>query len=348
MSTPFYRLTSVQILLSTCLFVGLFLVYLSLGAVYIPIVDILDLFKAYLMGGSELALQEQPLASAIVLHIRLPRACAAILAGGALALAGACTQGLFKNPLASPDILGVSAGSSFGAVLAIVTGLSFMHPLWLPVFTTVGALAASALIYLLASRHSSTQILFLILTGLALSSLLGGARMGMLLMAQQYEMSQFVFWAMGGLDGRVWQHLVWPAPVIVVVSVLLLRESRSLNLLALGEESAHGLGLNIKATRFKLLIFATLLTAMSIAIAGPIGFIGLMVPHLVRLIVGPAHEKLLPFSAIFGVIFLLVCDLIGRWIIAPNELKVGIITSFIGGCYFIGLIIRFQRKGYLA
>ncbi|PKH09296.1 iron ABC transporter permease [Moritella sp. Urea-trap-13] len=342
---PFYRFTSIQILCSVLLFIGLFLLYLSLGAIHIPIRDILDLFKTYLVGGSELALAEQPLASAVVLHIRLPRACAAIFAGGALALAGACTQGLFKNPLASPDVLGVSSGSSFGAVLAIVTGLAVMDPMWLPIFTTVGALVAAGLIYLLASRHSSTQILFLILTGLALSSLLGGARMGLLLMAQQYEMSQFVFWAMGGLDGRTWSQLMWPAPVITVVAVLLLRESRSLNLLALGEESAHGLGLNVKKTRFKLLLYATLLTAMSIAVAGPIGFIGLMVPHLVRLIVGPTHEKLLPFSALFGVVFLLACDLLGRWIIAPNELKVGIITSFIGGCYFIALIIRFQRKG---
>ncbi|MBD1569644.1 MULTISPECIES: iron ABC transporter permease [Aliivibrio] len=345
---PFYRLTSFQAIVSTCLFIGLFLTYLSLGAVHIPIIDILAMFKSYIFGGSELATKEYPLASAIVMHIRLPRACAAIMAGGALALAGSCTQGLFKNPLASPDVLGVSSGSSFGAVIAIVTGFSFMNPIWLPVFTTVGALAASAFIYVLASRHSSSQILFLILTGLALSSLLGGARMGLLLMAQQYEVSQFVFWAMGGLDGRMWQHLLWPTPVIIIVSTLLLKESRSLNLLALGEESAHGMGLNVKQTRFKLLMFATLLTAMSIAIAGPIGFIGLMVPHLVRLLVGPSHEKLLPFSAIFGVIFLLVCDLLGRWIIAPNELKAGIITSFIGGCYFIGLIIRFQRKGRLA
>ncbi|WP_017220841.1 FecCD family ABC transporter permease [Moritella dasanensis] len=342
---PFYRLTAVQTLFSVLLFCGLFLLYLSFGAIHIPISDILALFKAYFVGGSELALTEQPLASAVVLHIRLPRACAAILAGGSLALAGACTQGLFRNPLASPDVLGVSAGSSFGAVLAIVTGFSFMNPMWLPIFTTVGALAAAAVIYLLASRHASTQILFLILTGLALSSLLGGARMGLLLMAQQYEMSQFVFWAMGGLDGRTWSQLMWPAPIIVVVSALLLRECRALNLLALGEENAHGMGLNIKKTRLKLLMFSTLLTAMSIAVAGPIGFIGLMVPHLVRLIVGPTHEKLLPFSALFGVIFLLACDLLGRWIIAPNELKVGIITSFIGGCYFIALIIRFQRKG---
>ncbi|PMH44560.1 iron ABC transporter [Vibrio sp. 10N.286.49.B3] len=344
---PFYRYSAFQIPFTLCLFLALFFAYLSIGAVSVPVADIIAMFKAYLLGGSELATQEQPLASAIVLHIRFPRACAAIFAGGALALAGACTQGLFKNPLASPDVLGVSSGSSFGAVMAIVTGFSFMHPLWLPVFTTVGALSATLFIYLLASKTSSSQILFLILAGLALSSLLGGATMGILLMAQQYEVSQFVFWTMGGLDGRMWQHLFYPAPIILIVGVILLRHTKALNLLALGEESAHGMGLNVQKTRFRLLLCATLLTAMSIAVAGPIGFIGLMVPHLVRLLVGPDHVKLLPYSAIFGIIFLLLCDLLGRWIIAPHELKAGIITSFIGGCYFIGLIIRFQRKGQL-
>lgn len=123
----FYRLTSFQAVAAICIFLGLFLAYLSLGAVHIPIIDILAMFKSYIFGGSELATKEYPLASAIVMHIRLPRACAAIMAGGALALAGACTQGLFKNPLASPDVLGVSSGSSFGAVIAIVTGFSFMN-----------------------------------------------------------------------------------------------------------------------------------------------------------------------------------------------------------------------------
>ncbi len=340
---PFYRLTSFQIFCSVSLFFGLFLTYLSLGAVYISVFDMLAMLKTYLLSGSEVAAQEHPLVSAIVMHIRLPRACAAILAGGALALAGTVTQGLFRNPLASPDVLGVSSGSSFGAVLAIVSGFSFINPLWLPVFTTIGALTVSIFIYSLALRQFSSQILFLILTGLALSSLLGGARMGLLLTAQQYEVNQFVFWAMGGLDGRMWLHLLWPAPVIMITSLVLLKDGRTLNLLALGDENAHGIGLNIKKVRFKLLMLTTLLTAMSIAIAGPLGFIGLMVPHLVRLLVGPANQKLLPFSAIFGSIFLLLCDLLGRWIIAPNELKAGIITSFIGGCYFMVLIIRLQK-----
>ena len=169
--------------------------------------------------------------------------------------------------------------------------------------------------------------------------------MGVLLTAQQYEISEFVFWTMGGLDSRVWQQLLWPTPIIVIAAIVLLRHGQVLNLLALGEQNAHGMGVNVRRSRFTLLVLTTVLTAMAIAVAGPIGFIGLIVPHLVRLILGPDNRRLLPFSAIFGALFLLLCDLLARTVIAPNELKTGIITAIIGGIYFIALLIRSQYKG---
>ena len=336
--------TSYQWLLTSVIFIVTVIANLSLGSVSIPITDITGLLHTYLIQGSHAAAEQYPLANAIVLHIRLPRACAAILAGGALALAGACSQGLFKNPLASPDILGISAGSSFAAVIAIVTGISATAIGWLPLFTTIGALTSALLVYMLAAK-SHQQGLFIILAGLAVSSLLGGLTMGVLLTAQQYEISEFVFWTMGGLDSRVWQQLLWPTPIIVIAAIVLLRHGQVLNLLALGEQNAHGMGVNVRRSRFTLLVLTTVLTAMAIAVAGPIGFIGLIVPHLVRLILGPDNRRLLPFSAIFGALFLLLCDLLARTVIAPNELKTGIITAVIGGIYFIALLIRSQYKG---
>ena len=334
----------IQGLLAVTVLLLLLIIYLSLGSVAIPIHDIFAMLVSYIHGGEALAQQQYPLASAIILQIRLPRACAAILAGSALALAGACSQGLFRNPLASPDILGISAGSSFAAVVAIVSGLTVVNPALLPLVTAIGALTTATIVYLIA-RQTQQHGLFIILAGLAVSSLLGGLTMGVLLTAQQYEVSEFVFWTMGGLDARTWQQLLWPTPIIIITAWILLRHGQILNLLALGEQNAHGMGINVRRSRRILLLLTTLLTAMAIAVAGPIGFIGLIVPHLARLLIGPNNRILLHFSALFGAMFLLICDLIARTVIAPNELKTGIITAVIGGIYFIALLIRSQYKG---
>ncbi|OBT13519.1 iron ABC transporter [Vibrio sp. UCD-FRSSP16_10] len=320
---------------------------LILGAVDLSIIDLFSYLKLLITEGQTVAASQYPMISAIVVHIRLPRVIAAIAAGSALALAGACTQGLFRNPLASPDILGVSAGSSFGAVIAITSGLSITHPLWTPIIACIGALTCAMFVFVLARNSSTGQTLYLILAGLALSSLLGGATLAVLLFARQYEVSQFVFWTMGGLEGRIWTQIIWPLPVIVVCATWLLRHSKWLNTLSIGDEAAHGLGMNVGRSRFLLLLCASVLTAMSIAIAGPIGFIGLMVPHLVRMLTGANHISLLPLSALFGAIFLLICDLIGRYIIAPYEIKAGIITAIVGGIYFLWLVVRVQKQGRL-
>ncbi|CAM2947706.1 FecCD family ABC transporter permease [Vibrio rarus] len=320
---------------------------LALGAVSIPLTHLFAFIGQWCMQGYDAASAQYPMVSAIVLHIRLPRVIAAIAAGGALALAGACTQGLFRNPLASPDVLGVSAGSSFGAVIAIASGLSIVHPLWIPVSACIGALICALFIFIIARNAGSGQTLYLILAGLALSSLLGGATMGVLLFAQQYEVNQFVFWTMGGLEGRLWQHIIWPLPIIIIASIWLLRRAQWLNILSIGDEAAHGLGMDVARSRFLLLFCAAILTAMSIAIAGPIGFIGLMVPHLVRLLTGANHISLLPISALFGATFLIACDLLGRYVIAPYEIKAGIITAIVGGLYFLLLVVRVQKQGRL-
>lgn len=347
MQIPEHRQT---LLISLLVFIApvLFVLYLAAGAVALPMTEVASVLKFALLNQSELARELYPRTTAILLHIRLPRAIAALLAGGALALAGAASQGLFRNPLASPDILGISAGSSLGAVIAITGGLSMIHPLIIPAASVIGALGTAALVYLLAMRSALLQqLLFVILAGLALSSLLSGATSAALLMARQYEISQFVFWTMGGLEGRMWAHVLWPAPAIIAVSLLLMKQRHALNLIAFGEENAHGMGLNVIRAQRLTLFGSAVLTALAISIAGPVGFVGLMIPHLVRLMIGPNHRRLLPVSALVGGLFVLLADLLGRTLIAPHEIKVGVLTALIGGSYFIYLIVRIQQRGQL-
>lgn len=326
----------------------LFVTYLGVGAVPLSVNEIFAVLSAAVHNDIAGARAEWPQATAILLYIRLPRALAAVLVGAALALAGAASQGLFRNPLASPDILGISAGSSLGAVIAISTGLSMLHPLMLPLAAMSGAVGAAWVVYLLALRAGfGQQLLFVILAGLALSSLLVGATSALLLMAQQYEISQFIFWTMGGLEGRLWSHILWPALPLLIMAVLVLAQAKPLNLIALGEDNAHGIGLNVVHTQRLTLLACALLTALAIAMAGPVGFVGLMIPHLVRLLVGPDHRTLLPLCALTGAAFVLFADLLARILIAPHEIKVGILTALMGGSYFLMLLLRIQRQGQL-
>jgi len=334
---------------SAMLFVslGILAAYLSLGAVPLPLSDIIETLYIAVTEGESAARDAHPKVVAILFYIQGPRALAAILAGGGLALAGASMQGLFKNPMASPDIMGISAGSSLGAVIAISLGVASIHPLMIPGFSIVGGLLTAAFVFALAGRAGVMQLLFLILAGLAVSSLLGGAVSAVLMFSQEYEISQFIFWTMGGLEGRMWQHIVWPGPIMIVIALLTVRLGQSLNVLSLGEENAHGMGLPVSRIKFLVLLYTALLTSLAISMAGPIGFVGLMVPHFVRLVLGPDHRTLLPLSMIVGAVFVLLCDLIGRWMIAPYEIRVGVITSIVGGSYFVFLIIRYYRMGRL-
>lgn len=320
----------------------------GLGSVTVPLGSILDVLRLLLRpGDTDLSALPRELRSAysILYHIRFPRAVAAVFAGAALALSGAAVQGLFRNPMAGPDILGISAGSSLGAVLAIVSGFAVLHPLAVPGSAFLGALAAAVFVYVVASGRGGTQLLFVILAGLAVSSLLSGLVSAVLIFAEEYAVSQFIFWTMGGLEGRSWQTVLPPLPFVAVLSLIMMGFSSSLNLLTLGDEQAHSLGVRVEALKIGILVLAAMLTAMAIALAGPIAFVGLMVPHLVRLLTGPDHRTLLPYSLAAGAIFLLLSDLIGRYAFRPYEIRTGIVTAVIGGPYFIFLILRYQKRG---
>jgi iron complex transport system permease protein len=284
----------------------------------------------------------------VVLYIRLPRVLAAVIVGGTLAICGAAMQGVFRNPLASPDVLGISAGASLGAVTAIASGLFALGVYFLPLLAVVGALIAATLIYAISSFRGRTSLLFVVLAGLAVSSLFNGLVSAVLLFSNNYEVSQFIFWTMGGLEGRMWKHLALPLPFLLVAVALLFLHLRELNLFALGEESAYSLGMHVERTKRILLVATAVATAMAISVGGPVGFVGLLVPHLFRLLIGPDHRSLLPASALGGALFLVLCDLLGRVVIPPFEIRVGIITALIGSPYFLFLVVRSQRKGFRA
>jgi iron complex transport system permease protein len=280
----------------------------------------------------------------ILLFLRLPRILVALLAGSSLAVCGVVMQGLFRNPMASPEILGISSGSSLGAVVAITTGLSSVSLLVLPGLTMIGALMAAAVIYLLSTSRGTTSLLFIVIAGMAISSLFNGLTSGLLMLSREYEVSQFVFWTMGGLDGRNWQHVAVSAPVLIPGILVLSGFSRELNLFTLGEESALSLGMRVERTKRLLLALAAVITGVSISVCGPIGFVGLLIPHLFRFLVGADHRALLPASALGGALFLVLCDLLGRSLFPPLEIRVGIITAVIGSPYLLSLIVRIQRR----
>lgn len=293
--------------------------------------------------GLHLGVPFSPTEQRIVELIRLPRIVAAMLVGGALAIAGAVTQGLFRNPLADPGIIGISSGAAAGAVSAIALGLPGLHPLLLPACAFLGALGASLLVYGLAARPGGS-VASLLLAGVAVSSFLGAVTSTVLAFTYDRELlREMLFWLMGGLDNRGWAHVQLALPPIAAGSLVLLAFGRDLNVLVLGDEGARALGVRVERTRLALLASAALIAAVAVSISGTIAFVGLMVPHIMRLLVGPDHRVLLPASALGGAIFLVLADTVARLLIQPAELRVGIVTAFVGAPFFLFLLRRERR-----
>ncbi|MEA4882327.1 MAG: iron ABC transporter permease [Clostridia bacterium] len=293
-------------------------------------------------GGDPTPLEE------IILRIRMPRIVLAGLVGASLALSGTVYQALFRNPMADPYVIGASAGASFGATVAMVMPLTF-HVLkagTIPLFAFIGSIAAVALVLNLARVGNSqrTSMVNLILAGVAVSSILSSlVSLFMFLMPQQ-GVHGLVFWLMGGFSGRNWDHTLSMLPGFVVGLAIILFYSRELNAILLGEEEALGLGVDVPRVTRWLVAAASLLTASSVAAGGIIGFVGLVVPHLMRMLVGPDHRRLIPSTCLLGAVFMLSADTVARSIIPPMELPVGIITSLAGGPFFIYLLRKYKIK----
>ncbi|MEM8538063.1 MAG: iron ABC transporter permease [Pseudomonadota bacterium] len=283
----------------------------------------------------------------IVWDIRLPRVLTGALVGAALAVSGAIMQGLFRNPLADPGLVGVSAGAGFGAVIAIVLGGS--APIWLqatlgvymvPFAAFFGGWITTILLYSVATRNGRTSVATMLLAGIALAALTGALTGVLVYYATDDELRDLTFWGLGSVAGANWEKLWSAAPLIALCLLVAPFMARSLNALALGEAAAGHMGIPVqRMKRFAILTVAGSVGA-AVAITGGIGFVGIVVPHLLRLVQGPDHRGLLVNSALLGSIMLLLADAISRTIIAPAEMPIGIITAMIGGPFFLWILMR--------
>lgn len=281
---------------------------------------------------------------AVIWYIRLPRMLVGMLVGGALGISGAVMQGIFSNPLADPGLIGISAGAATGAVVAIALGEAASGMLTMPAFALCGSILAVCLTVFLAMRNGKIPVMTLLLAGVAVGMLLGAITSGILTFMNEQKLAQYLFWMVGGLDYRRWEHVYLAAgPVLVGIFIMLLL-ARHLNILVLGETEAKAVGMPVLKFRMGLLFVAALTTATSVCVSGNIGFVGLVIPHMMRMLLGPDHRILLPASALGGALFLVFCDCLGRTIIAPAEVRVGIMTAILGSPYFLYLLRRMHKS----
>ncbi len=274
----------------------------------------------------------------IVWLIRVPRMLLGALVGAGLALIGAVLQAVTRNPLADPHLLGVTSGATLGAVIVVLHVGEIVGLLTLPIAAFIGALLSMLLVLAIASRHGRLDSDRLLLCGVAVSFVMMAVANTLLFLGDHRASSAVLFWMLGGLGLARWELLAIPSASVLLGLVLLLGMARPLNALMAGEQTAVTLGLNARNVRLKVFLIASLMTGVLVAISGSIGFVGLMIPHIARRLVGAEHRRLLPVSALLGSVFLLWVDVAARTLIAPEDLPIGVATAAIGGLFFIGLM----------
>jgi len=320
------------------------------GAVRLPPQAILEGFLFSMGRGPAENAEAAEIAAALIFRIRLPRLFLAALVGAALGIAGAAFQGLFRNPLADPYIIGASSGAALGAALAVSfgggLGIGFFSVLGAPgLFAFAGSLAALMLAFVISrSFGNAPSPATLILAGVSISAFCG-ALLALVLVINDRSLVQVYFWLLGSLSGTTWPRLLSALPPIIAGSAVIFLSVRPLDLLLQGDEAAESLGLNPLKTRFILALAATLPVAAAVSVAGIIGFVGLIAPHAARFFTGPAHRRLLPASALAGALLAVIADNLARSIIPPVELPLGVITSLGGAPFFLFLLVRRGRRG---
>ncbi|MDO5410898.1 MAG: iron chelate uptake ABC transporter family permease subunit [Lachnospiraceae bacterium] len=282
---------------------------------------------------------------AIIHNVRLPRVVLGFTAGAALAICGAGFQGIFRNPMADPFVLGVSSGAALGAAVGIVFrfGSGFLGINGVTLLAFAGAFATILLVYNISRIGKKVPVTTLLLSGIAVSQTLTAVN-SILMIVNQQNMNQIMFWTMGSLNGKGWKQLLMILPYVIVGILLLLASARELDILLTGEDTATQLGVNVELLKKKVLFASSMITAAVISVTGIIGFVGLVVPHVVRMITGPKHRKLMPLSLLFGGTFLIICDTAARSF-AAGEIPVGIITAICGGPFFLYLLRKVKRGG---
>ena len=338
-----HRHPRILVFLLTLALAAALLAGLMLGTVPVSLADALGVIYRHLSGNPPSA----SMVDLVVWQIRLPRVILSALVGAALALSGALVQGLFRNPLADPSLIGVSGGAALGASLAIVLGgvVPWLAPFWmLPVLAFVGGGAVTALVYRLGVGAMGTSVATMLLAGVAINAMTGACISYLSTVAEDVRLRNLVFWLMGSFNTASWDKVVWVAPFTLLLVLMIPRLWRGLNALLLGESEARHLGFSVDWLRRTVIVLAALAVGVSVAAVGMIGFVGLVVPHIVRLLLGPDHRWLLPCSGLLGASLLCLADVAARMLVQPQELAIGVLTALLGAPFFLMLIVQ-RRRG---
>ncbi|MFA6498854.1 MAG: iron ABC transporter permease [Desulfurivibrionaceae bacterium] len=314
----------------------------GMGHIAVPGGDIVRVVAARITANSALLAGMDPVFPFVVFEVRLPRILTATLVGGGLAMSGVIYQGILLNPLADPYTLGVSSGAAFGAALALVANLSMMGNFSVPLFAFAGAALTLLVVLYLSSFNGQISANTLILSGVIVGAILAAGISFLKYLADE-QVSVIIFWLMGSFASRTWLDVGVVAGAVLCGLVLSLYYARDLNILSLGSRSADTLGVESTKVRWILLLGASLVTAVCVSVSGIIGFIGLIIPHLMRFLVGPDNRKLLPVSLLAGALLLLVADTVTRAVL-PVEVPIGVLTALIGGPFFCVIFRRRQRR----
>lgn len=326
------NILSLSILLAffiICFFIGV-----GIGAVKIPLREIIEIV---FMG-------QETDNKVILIDIRMPRVIISAVLGAGLSVVGGVMQGVFKNPLVDSYTLGMSSGAALGAVLSIVTGIGIFGYGTTGAFAFLGAVSSLFFVYHISKTKNRVSINSLLLSGVAVSYFLSSI-ISFIMMLNRNKIEQIVFWTMGSLSSATWQKLIFSSSFILPGILALCFFSRELNIMSLGEESAHYMGVDVEKLKYILLVICSLIVGAVVSTGGTIGFLGLVAPHIVRLIWGSDNRKLIPYSAIMGAAILMLSDTLGRVLIQPSEIPVGVMTSIMGGPFFVFLLRRQKSKG---
>ncbi len=288
----------------------------------------------------------------IIEAIRLPRTLTGFIVGGSLAIAGASMQGLFRNPLADPSIIGVASGSALGASIAIVLGSvlfagaagGLLQSVSVSLFAFIGGIAATWLVYQTGTTNNGTSVATMLLAGVAINALVGAGIGVLTYIADDTSLRSLTYWQMGSIGGATWNLVLICVVILLPVTLLLCRYGQVINALLLGESEARHLGINVQRMKLKLITLSAIAVGVSVSVSGMIGFVGLVVPHLIRLMTGPDHRVLLPASAMLGGILLVMADMIARTIVAPAELPIGIVTALMGAPFFMSMLWQQRQR----
>jgi iron complex transport system permease protein len=317
----------------------------AVGAVPLPFEKVVRIIVSHLLPNAT-AVDWSPTEDQIVWQFRLPRVILAVIVGASLSVSGTALQAMVRNPLADPYIFGISSGASVAAVAVITLGSAAVGGVSLSFAAFLGALGAMVLVYVLAQQGGRAAPTRLVLAGVAVGYVLSAVTSYLVLRSATPGggAAAVLTWLAGSLGGAKWEYLGTPSLAVVISTAILMLQARPLNALLAGEETAIGLGVNVERFRMQLFVVTSLMIGTVVAISGAIGFVGLMIPHIVRLLVGSDHRRVLPIGALLGGVYLVLVDLVGRTIIAPQELPVGIVTAAVGGPFFIWLM-RQRRVG---